>query len=310
MSNMKHLSLENRLYRDLLKEFGLYLKRLGYNKHTCQTLPSLVREFFYRLEQQGIREPGKVTPGMIKKYYGYLTRRPNRTRPGNLSRSMLSQHVWALKTFFNYREAEGVLKENPFSVLHFPTPEHKKRAVLTRGEIEKLYHACETPRDRAMLGLLYGCGLRKSEAEKLNIKDISFKSGLLYVRSGKGKKRRVVPVTGQVTEDFKNYYYRERIHVRKKEDPDSQKAFMLNRRGTRVLGQSYWRRLRYLVREAGIENGERKISPHSLRHSIATHLLGSGLSVEQVRDFLGHGHLESTQIYTRVSRKYLTGQDQ
>jgi len=98
-----------------------------------------------------------------------------------------------------------------------------------------------------MLGLFYGCGLRKSEAEKLNLKDISFRSRLLYVRSGKGKKRRVVPVTGKVIEDLQNYYYQERVHIRKKEDPDSLKAFMLNRWGERMLGQSYWRRLQYLA---------------------------------------------------------------
>jgi len=306
---MKHLPLQNQSYQALLKEFSLHLKRLGYNKHSQQALPSSVREFFYRLEQQGIHNLNKITPELINRHYEYLTQRPNQTRPGNLSQSMLQQHVWALKTFFNYQEIEGKVKENPFSVLHFPCAEHKKRAVLTRGEITKLYQVCVTLRDRAMLGLFYGCGLRKSEAEKLNLKDISFKSQLLYVRSGKGKKRRVVPVTGQVIEDFKNYYYLERIHIRKKEDPDSQKSFMLNRWGERMHGQSYWRRLKYLVQKAGI-NKSRQISPHSLRHSIATHLLESGLSVEQVRDFLGHSHLESTQIYTRVSRKYLTGPNQ
>ena len=304
MSKMKHLPLQNQLYQALLKEFSLHLKRLGYNKTVQQNLPSSVREFFYRLEQQGIHSLDNITPELISRHYRYLSQRPNQTRPGTLSQSMLYMHVWALKTFFNYQEAEGKLKENPFSVLHFPTPEHKKREMLSRAEITKLYQACVTLRDRAMLGLFYGCGLRKSEAEKLNLKDISFKSRLLYVRSGKGEKRRVVPVTTQVIEDLKNYYYQERIRYRKKENPGSQKAFMLNRWGERMLGQSYWRRLRYLVQKAGI-NKSRGISPHSLRHSIVTHLLESGLSVEQVRDFLGHSHLESTQIYTRVNKRHL-----
>jgi len=192
---MKHLPLQNPRYIALLKEFSLHVKRLGYNKYSQQSLPSSVREFFYRLEQQDIHSLDGMTPELISRHYEYLSRRPNQTRPGNLSQSMLQSHVWALKTFFNYQEAEGNVKENPFSVLHFPAPKHARREVLTREEIRKLYRACETPRDRAMLGLFYGCGLRKSEAEKLNLKDISFRSRLLYVRSGKGKKRRVVPVT-------------------------------------------------------------------------------------------------------------------
>ena len=308
---MKHLPLQNPRYIALLKEFSLHVKRLGYNKYSQQALPSSVREFFYRLEQQDIHSMDEITPELISRHYEYLSQRPNQTRSGNLSQSMLQSHVWALKTFFNYQEAEGSIKENPFSVLHFPTPEHTRREVLTREEIRKLYQACETLRDRAMLGLFYGCGLRKSEAEKLNLKDISFRSRLLYVRSGKGKKRRAVPVAGRVIEDLQNYYYQERIHIMKKEDPDSLKAFMLNRWGERMHGQSYWRRLQYLVQKAGIyKSGRdsfdpRRISPHSLRHSIATHLLDRGLSVEQVRDFLGHSRLESTQVYTRVNRDHL-----
>jgi integrase/recombinase XerD len=217
---------------------------------------------------------------------------------------MVHAHVWALRILFNLMLSEGRIMVDPLSMLSFPSPLKKEREVLSRGEIEKLYQACETLLDRAILGLFYGCGLRKSEAEALNIKDISFKGQLLYVRSGKGKRRRVVPVTGKVTGDLKNYYHVERIRMlRKSSDPDREKAFILNSHGDRMLGQSFWRKLRYLVLKAGIENPGR-ITLHSLRHSIATHLLESGLSIEQVRDFLGHTNIESTQVYTRVGIKH------
>jgi len=180
--------------------------------------------------------------------------------------------------------------------------------VLSKGEIEKLYQACETLLDRAILGLFYGCGLRKSEAEALNIKDINFRGRLLYVRSGKGKRRRVVPITGNVEGDLKNYYLQERIRMlRKSSDPKREKAFILNSQGGRMLGQNFWRRIRYLVLKAGIESPGR-ITLHSLRHSIATHLLAGGLSVEQVRDFLGHTNIESTQIYTRINSEELNSE--
>lgn len=303
MTKMKHLPLQNPHFLALLKQYHLHLETLGYNRHSLQALPSALREFFYYLEQQGVLDADKIIPQTISRYYKYLSLRPNQTRGGILSQYSLQRHLWALRCFFNYREADGSLKDNPLNVLHFPSPQHKIREVLTREEIHRLYEACERHLDRVLLGLLYGCGLRKSETEALNIKDISFLSALVYVRSGKGKKRRVIPMPPQVVGDLKNYYYQERIHIKNKNGPDPQKAFMLNTRGERMRGYIHWRRLKYLGRKAGIENSDKRVSPHILRHSIATHLLNQGVSIEQVRDFLGHSHLESTQRYTWVQEK-------
>jgi integrase/recombinase XerD len=302
---MKHLPLQSRYFRDLLSDYARHLERVGYNPVTIKMLPSLVREFFHQLEQLGIKSMEEVTPQIITGYYRYLKERPCKGRPGTLSESMLHSHLWAMRILFSFLQAEGRVDADPFSLLSFPSPKKQEREVLTGKEVEKLYQACERLLDRAILGLFYGCGLRKSEAEALDIKDISFRGRLLYVRSGKGKRRRVVPVTGRVTEDLKNYYLQERIRMlRKSKDPKSEKAFILNSHGERMLGQSFWRKLRYLVIKAGIENPGR-ITLHSLRHSIATHLLGSGLSVEQVRDFLGHTNIESTQVYTRINNEEL-----
>lgn len=298
---MKHLPLQSRCYRELLNDYTCHLARVGYDPITVKMLPPLVKEFFYHLEQTGIKTPQEITPRIISGHYRYLKERPCRGRPGTLSDSMVHCHLWAMRILFEYMQAEGRIDADPFSMLSFPAPKKREREILTREEIEKLYKASETLLDKAILGLFYGCGLRKSEAEALNIKDISFRGRLLYVRSGKGKRRRVVPVTGKVTEDLKKYYLQERIRLlRKSSDPEREKAFILNSHGGRMLGQSFWRRLRQLVLRAGIENPGR-ITLHSLRHSIATHLLESGLSVEQVRDFLGHTNIESTQIYTRIT---------
>ena len=267
----------------------------------------MTREFFHYLEGQGIKDLNEVTPKEIIGYYHYLQTRPCHTRPGTLSESMQQSHLWALRILFSFLLAEGSINADPSGILRFPKPKKKEREVLSREEIQRLYEACECYSDKALLDLLYGCGLRKSEAEALNTKDISFRSKLVYVRSGKGKRRRVVPVTERVMEDLKGYYYQERVHVlhKQRDHPAaSQRAFLLNTNGTRMLGQSFYRRLRVLVLKAEIKDPER-VTLHSLRHSIATHLLDGGVSVEQVRDFLGHAHLESTQIYTRVGRKHL-----
>lgn len=298
---MKHLPLQSHYYSELLNYYSRHLERIGYSTGTIKTLPSPVREFFYHLEQSGVRNIELVTPKIITGYYQRLRERPCHGRPGTLSDSMVHAHIWALRILFSLMLSEGRILVDPLGMLSFPSPLKKEREVLSSEEIERLYQACETLLDRAILGLFYGCGLRKSEAESLNIKDISFKGGLLYVRSGKGKRRRVVPVAALVIKDLKNYYLQERIRMLKKSsDPEREKAFILNSQGARMLGASFWRRLRQLVLRAGIENPGR-ITLHCLRHSIATHLLGGGLSVEQVRDFLGHTNIESTQIYTRIT---------
>ncbi len=304
LKNMKHLPIYNKEYRRLLRDFGLYLERVGYNKASQTAMPSCVQEFFYKMEGQGIHQLGQFTPEHIRRHYDYLGGRPNHNRPGGLSSSLINHHMYALKTFMNYQQENGTISSNPFGVLSFPRPQYPPRQILSLEEIKTLYGASENMGDRAMLGLFYGCGLRKSEAIKLNINDINFKGQLLYVRSGKGKKRRAIPMSGQVTTDLQNYYLYERGLYVREITSDNQNAFLLNNQGNRML--DYWKRLKYLVKLAGLPQ---QISLHHLRHSIATHLLESGLSIEQVRDFLGHRYLESTQIYTRISKQYLADQD-
>lgn len=248
------------------------------------------------MEQQQITGLENITSDLIRNHYEYLGQRSNQQRPGTLSASLVNHHIYALKTFIKYQEANGNISSNPFSVLSFPKPEYPPRRVLSKEEIKALYETCQTMREKALLALFYGCGLRRSEAIKLNIDDVNFKSQLLYVRMGKGKRRRVVPMTEQVKRDLENYYKHERIIYVKELTADNQKALILNNHGNRE--QNYWEKLKRLAQKAGLP---KEISLHHLRHSIATHLLESGLSVEQVRDFLGHRHLESTQIYTRVS---------
>jgi len=295
---MKHLPVHNKQYRALIREFSLYLERLGYNSNICSALPSCLQEFFYWLEKMRVTQVTQITPQLIRSHYDYLSQRPNQNRSGGLSSSHITHHLYALKTFFNYQQETGRIEINPFSVLYFPRMEYPPRRVLSVDEITALYKACENMRDQVILGLFYGCGLRRSEAIRLNIMDINFKGQLLYVRCGKGKRRRVIPMTDKVTAYLRHYYLYERNLNIRRITGDNHQAFVLNNHGGRMLGCGYWKRFRYLTGQAGLSG---RVSLHNLRHSIATHLLENGLSIEQVRDFLGHRHLESTQIYTRVS---------
>jgi integrase/recombinase XerD len=296
---MKHLPLESKEYKVLLKDFKLYLQRLGYNKSSQSCLPSALQEFFYRMEKSAVTGLVQITSAHIVAHYHYLGERPNYTRAGGLSNSMIQSHLFAIKMFFTYQEEQGNILSNPVSTLNFKRLPHPERLVLTAEEIQALYDTAETLRDKALLGLFYGCGLRKSEAEKLNIEDIHFKTSLLYVREGKGKKRRVIPLGSTVKEDLKSYYHYERNLYVTSKTKDVQ-AFMLGNRGVRM--RSYHERLKYLLEKAKLPLS---FSLHHLRHSIATHLLEKGLELEKVREFLGHSRLETTQIYTHISKQYL-----
>jgi len=286
------------------EKFKIQLERLGYSKSSQHMLPNCVAEFLQQLETKGIYRIKDVEPHHIQEHYEYLTQRPNKRKPGGLSSVMINHHIYAIRLFLNFLEQTGVITENPISGLIFPRPESKPREILTIKEIKQLYEVAENYREKAIIGIYYGCGLRRSEGVALNIKDISFKSSLLYVREGKGKKRRVVPINEKVKEDFRNYYYTERNNYTTKRTgkPENIQAFILSNQGNRMSAGNCNKIIKELVKRAGIE---REISLHSLRHSIATHLLNNGLSVEYVRDFLGHKHLESTQLYTRVKNKQL-----
>lgn len=278
------------------EDFKTYLKRLGYSQGSQSMLPTCVSEFLQQLKAKNIYQLYEIEPTNIQQHYEYLTQRPNKRRTGGLSSRMINHHIYAIRLFLNYQEQIGNIKENPISGLSFPRSESKPREVLTIEEIKQLYKAAETFREKAILGIFYGCGLRRSEGEALNIKDVSFNSSLLYVRDGKGKKRRVIPVNEKVMSDFKNYFHYERFAQQ------GEIALITNSTGRRMRGDKLNNTVKELILKSGIQ---KEISLHNLRHSIATHLLENGMSVEYVRDFLGHEHLEATQIYTRVSKRKL-----
>jgi integrase/recombinase XerD len=197
----------------------------------------------------------------------------------------------------------GQLITNPFSALKFTYPkEYHERTVLTQEEIKQLYETCRSFTERALLSLAYGCGLRVSEIVSLNVEDIKLREQILIVKRGKGNKRRVIPLSNKVKEDLYNYFYHERpITLALGET-----AFIFNSKGGRMRKHTYNKLLKILVERAENETIKQKqISMHTLRHSIATHLLEQGMGIEQVREFLGHAEIETTEIYTHISQTQL-----
>jgi integrase/recombinase XerD len=185
--------------------------------------------------------------------------------------------------------------------------------ILTQSEVKQLYTVTQLPyeqkkndkgivfyealqaRDRAMLAIFYGCGLRRNEGVHLDSSDISFERKTLHVRKGKNYKERVVPVTATTLQYLQNYLYDARPYFTATKND----AFFLTYSGRRLSGQQILNRLNTLIQLTGnAELMQKDIHLHTLRHSIATHLLQNGMRLERIKDFLGHSSLESTQIYT------------
>lgn len=282
----------------LIQPFKEYLYQVGYSEGTQRMLPTLVAEF---IQQQQIDDISCVEQQQVRSFYEYLQTRPLKLRSGALSEMMISHYMYALKTFFTWLEVTQQTDYNPISGIRFKAPTQNARQPLDTTEVRQLFEAATTLKQTALLHIFYSCGLRRTEGEMLNIHDIHFRDQLLYVREGKGAKRRVIPLTEKVTADLEAYYLQDRCNSKAKRVKDEE-AFLLNRIGNRLLGDQCNKLLQQLADKVGLK---KEVTLHHLRHSIATHLLQGGMPMEQVRDFLGHYFLESTQVYAKPAAEQL-----
>jgi integrase/recombinase XerD len=313
MGRPQNIVTVNETYSLLAENYYRYLLRLGYSSHYTKTRYRYIKEFFHYLEQKGHTKIEQTTAKQISEYYSHISQRPSknpeRSQGGALSQKTTHGHMRNVKDLFVMLQTENRIKTNPCSTLKFPYPkeESEERTVLTQEEIKELYAATETAQERAILSMAYGCGLRVGELVKCNIEDIRLREKILIVPEGKGKKRRVVPMSSGTVKDLADYYYHEREELTKERDyKPKENAFMLHRRGGRMQKGTYNRNLKILIDRAGNETIQKKeITIHNLRHSIATHLIEQGITVEQVRMFLGHSQLETTQVYTHISKRLL-----
>jgi integrase/recombinase XerD len=313
---MKQLKLHNESYQEILKSFKNWLDILGFADSTLESLPNHLQEFFYYLENHNINTINQITTQIIKDYYNHLKTRDNQARDGGLSKAYLNKHLQALFKFNDYLKAHNHKSIN----IHLKREEQNQRdslQILTQDEIKQLFKATEfsnnqqriCKRDTVILVLLYSCGLRRNEAINLEIKDILFDKERIYVRKGKNYKERYVPINQYNLKIIEEYIYDYRPRFKDYKDTE---YLLINYRGTPLQGQSLCNRLTKIV-EATQDKTiiEKQITPHILRHSIATHLLEKGANIETISQFLGHSSLESTQIYTHLLEdKAKTTQDE
>lgn len=312
MGRPSNIVVVNADYRKIAQTFYQYQKRLGYVPNSYQARFNYLNEFLSWLECKGNTDLTSVTAPEINQYYQYISDRPSKKDGGALSPKTTHSHMRILRDFFEMLLQDGQIKINPTSILKFPYPKEasNERNVVTQEEIKQLYEVAETAQEKAILSLAYGCGLRASELQNCNIEDIKLREKILIVPKGKGNKRRVIPMSNGVVKDLSNYYYNEREALTQGRDyklnSGNQNAFMLHSRGGRMQKDTYNKHLKILIEKTENETiKEKEITIHCLRHSIATHLLEQGIAVEQVRIFLGHSQLETTQLYTHINQNQL-----
>lgn len=285
---------------------------LGYVQETCRGRQLILNEYLAWLEQRGEERVTEISAAEIKNYHDYLQHRKNYQNGGILSAKSIHGHMKVIEQVYTWLLKKGQIQSHPMSKIKIAYPRQKnERVVLSQAEIELLYNTCDSHWERAILSLAYGCGLRAGEMEDLDISDLRLRENELVVRRGKGNKRRIIPLSRGVRSDLVNYYQKERHKLRKLcvnqgEKRRSEKAFMLNQRGTRMREFTYNKYLKRIIdRTSNQTIKDKEISLHNLRHSIATHLIERGMAIEQVRQFLGHSQLETTQVYTHISSHQL-----
>src|SRR4051794_9530729 len=217
--------------------------------------------------------------------------------------STLQRKAACLRSFYRHLRREGVITHDPTADLRAPRKSQKLPKVLSRGDVDRLLRAPRGTdpgalRDRALLELMYACGLRASEAIDLEVGDVDLQAGVLRAR-GKGSKERLVPIGREAIVAVRVYLDRGRQVLTVTSDD---RHLFVNRRGTGLTRQGLYKIVQRHARAVGLED---RMSPHTLRHTFATHLLAGGCDLRSLQEMLGHADIATTQIYTHLSAERL-----
>lgn len=308
---MRNLPLKNASYEYLLTAFKEWLDILGYNPQTVYNMPSMVREFLHFLEQQDCNQINQLQTKHYKDYFKHLSTRPNQRRGGGLGNVYINQQIQALEKFYEFLQHKGTTGIPPVTLKQLKL-EKGNITVLHQEELKQLFEATnqETPhskqeafnaRDKAMLVVFYACGLRRREGSSLAVDDLNFDRRILHVRKGKNYKERLVPFSKSSAKILQEYVYDHRPSLIKSQKDGN---FFISMFGKPMTGGSLYTRLKKLILLVDNPDLQQKeVGLHTLRHSIATHLLENGMELQKIQRFLGHSSLESTQIYTHLIEK-------
>jgi integrase/recombinase XerD len=305
---MQRIKLKNSSYQHLELAFKEWLETLGYGIGTIKSLPIIVREFLHFLDTKNIQQINQLQHKHIKHYHDYISIRANERRGGALSNNYINKHLQAIEKFLAFLNHKGNHNVPSLSI-KLAKLQQKEITILTIEEIQQLFTLTNKEtntqkeqiiqsRDRAMLTVFYSCGLRRNEGVHVCIDDINFDKKILHVKKGKNYKERFVPLNKTNADYLQEWIYDYRSQIIKSKTQD---RLFVNIHGEAIAGGTLYSRLKLLqLQSENIELQQKTIGLHTLRHSIATHLLQAGMSLEKIARFLGHSSLESTQLYTHL----------
>ena len=239
-------------------------------------------------------------PDVIKKYFRYLSR--SKISPRSIKRKFSS-----LSSYFLYFIDRKVIKKNPLNGIYTPKLIKKLPVILSVDEIKKIFKQSENTdnellglRDRCIIELLYSCGLRVSELCELKINNIQFDANVIRF-FGKGNKERIIPLTFYAKEWLEKYLYQSRQILSNRKTSDQKYVFLSNN-GKRLTRAAVWQSIKKYVNAAGIT---KSVSPHTFRHSFATHLIDGGANLIEIQKLLGHSDISTTEIYVHLSKDFV-----
>ena len=287
-----------------IEDFGNHLAtERNLSPHTRRSYLADLGQFRAFLTESGLLPAGgneteqlaAIDHTAVRSFLGALYRRKVR-------KVTIVRKIAALRTFFNYLVREGRVRVNPAEMVQAPKAEKTLPAFLPVEEMFSLLGVTFPDdvggaRDRAMLELFYSSGVRVSELTGLNLGDVDVRQGLVKVR-GKGKKERIVPVGGKALRSVEDYLAKRGEWARHRQAAGGDAPLFLSRNGNRIATRSVARVLDRCAVRSGIN---KKVSPHTLRHSFATHLLDAGADLRSIQEMLGHENLSTTQKYTSVT---------
>ena len=286
-------------WQQALKDYQNYLRlERGLSENSILNYSLDIKKLSRWLESNDYNDsPVSISPETVQSFIYEISKSIN---PRSQSRI-----ISGLKGFFNYLIFEDYRQTNPMELIEAPKLGRKLPDTLALEEIDSIISAVDLgskqgERNRAILETLYGCGLRVSELTELKISDLFFEEGFIKV-TGKGDKQRLVPI-GKTTVKYISIY---RNEVRSHQDisPKSKDILFLNQHGRKLTRAMIFTIVKRLAEKAGIR---KTISPHTFRHSFATHLLENGADLRAIQQMLGHESITTTEIYTHIDRKHLT----
>ncbi len=272
----------------------------NYAKETNRRHDSSLRKFIVWSDERGLEDPRSITKPILERYkkYLYYSRKQN-GEPMSFSSQATS--LSSVKSFFKWLTQQNYLLYNPASELELPKrAKQLPRNLLSVEEIQDMFNSVDVStveglRDRAVMEVLYSCGLRRQECARLSLQDVNLKHQTVFVREGKGNKDRILPLGDSACAWLKKYLEDARPALMTRHDEYS---FFISDYGDAYPGEGIGRLVKRAMKKAGID---KEGSAHLCRHAMATHMLDNGADIRFIQVMLGHSDLKSTEIYTRVS---------